>query len=291
MGAGFGRCRTRPGTISACWSESWPAERLVTRCCMNMAHDRALVGLHLVCCRLPVRLPVLVSLRRRVRPAESSGFRTPWPRSCRCCLRWRFSRRPERAVRGRSNGNLAGDLPPPPQGSRGQHAGTCDVSSGRGRAPPPGKSAIRRRPPAGAGGPGHPHPPCGPPGRPGALRHHPRVFRLPRAGPIVFDQGLGDLLVIRVAGNIVAPSQVGSVEFAATKFGTPLVVVLGHSDCGAIAATIEELRQPAATRSRNLRLIVNRIRPSVEALLATQAERGSGHAGTAKRPRRTSGPR
>jgi carbonic anhydrase len=86
---------------------------------------------------------------------------------------------------------------------------------------------------------------------------------------IVFDQGLGDLFVIRVAGNIVAPSQVGSVEFAATRFGTPLVVVLGHSQCGAVAATIEELRQPAGTRSRNLRSIVNRVRPSVEALLAT----------------------
>jgi carbonic anhydrase len=87
---------------------------------------------------------------------------------------------------------------------------------------------------------------------------------------IVFDQGLGDLFVIRVAGNIVAPSQVGSVEFAAAKFGTPLVVVLGHSDCGAIAATLAELRQPAATRSRNLRSIVNRIRPSIETLLATE---------------------
>jgi carbonic anhydrase len=87
---------------------------------------------------------------------------------------------------------------------------------------------------------------------------------------MVFDQGLGDLFVIRVAGNIVAPSQVGSVEFAAAKFGTPLVVVLGHSRCGAIEATLEELRQPAATRSRNLRSIVNRVRPSVEALLATE---------------------
>jgi carbonic anhydrase len=86
---------------------------------------------------------------------------------------------------------------------------------------------------------------------------------------IVFDQGLGDLFVIRVAGNVVAPSQVGSVEFAATRFGTRLVVVLGHSQCGAIAATIEELRQPAGTRSSNLRSIVNRVRPSVEALLAT----------------------
>jgi carbonic anhydrase len=87
---------------------------------------------------------------------------------------------------------------------------------------------------------------------------------------IVFDQGLGDLFVIRVAGNVVAPSQVGSVEFAAEKFGTPLVVVLGHSRCGAIEATLEELRQPAGTRSRNLRSIVNRVRPSVESLLATE---------------------
>lgn len=86
---------------------------------------------------------------------------------------------------------------------------------------------------------------------------------------IVFDQGLGDLFVIRVAGNIVAPSQVGSVEFAAERFGTRLVVVLGHSRCGAILATLEELGHPTAGQSRNLRSIVDRIRPSVEALLAT----------------------
>ena len=87
---------------------------------------------------------------------------------------------------------------------------------------------------------------------------------------IVFDQGLGDLFVIRVAGNIVAPSQVGSVEFAAARFGTRLVVVLGHSRCGAITATLEELRQPTENQSRNLRAIVDRVRPSVEALLATE---------------------
>jgi carbonic anhydrase len=86
---------------------------------------------------------------------------------------------------------------------------------------------------------------------------------------IVFDQGLGDLFVIRVAGNIVAPSQVGSVEFAAEAFGTRLVVVLGHTRCGAILATIEELRQPAENQSRNLRSIVDRVRPSVEGLLRT----------------------
>jgi carbonic anhydrase len=87
---------------------------------------------------------------------------------------------------------------------------------------------------------------------------------------LVFDQGLGDLFVIRVAGNIVSPSQVGSVEFAAARFGTPLVVVLGHSQCGAVNATLEELLQPNVSQSRNLRSIVDRVRPSVEALLGTE---------------------
>ncbi|MFV2090197.1 MAG: carbonic anhydrase [Pseudomonadales bacterium] len=85
---------------------------------------------------------------------------------------------------------------------------------------------------------------------------------------IVFDQGVGDLFVIRVAGNIVAPSQVGSVEFAAERFGTGLVVVLGHSLCGAVQATLEELDRPGDSRSPNLHSIVDRIRPSVEGLLA-----------------------
>lgn len=87
---------------------------------------------------------------------------------------------------------------------------------------------------------------------------------------IVFDQGLGDLFVIRVAGNIVASSQVGSVEFAAAQFGTRLVVVLGHSECGAVLATLAELQRPTNSQSRYLRSIVNRVRPSVEALLATE---------------------
>jgi carbonic anhydrase len=90
---------------------------------------------------------------------------------------------------------------------------------------------------------------------------------------IVFDQGLGDLFVIRVAGNIVAPSVVGSVEFAAARFGTRLVVVMGHSRCGAIAATIEELQRPGETQSANLRSIVDRVRPSVESLFETDLAR------------------
>jgi carbonic anhydrase len=87
---------------------------------------------------------------------------------------------------------------------------------------------------------------------------------------IVFDQGLGDLFVIRVAGNIVAPSQIGSVEFAADRYGTRLVVVLGHSKCGAILATLQELGRRSEDQSRHQRSIVNRIRPSVEPLLATE---------------------
>lgn len=88
---------------------------------------------------------------------------------------------------------------------------------------------------------------------------------------IVFDQGLGDLFVIRVAGNIVAPSLVGSVEFAADRFGTRLVVVLGHSKCGAVLSTIDQLERPSEALSPNLRAIVDRVRPSVEPLLETRA--------------------
>ena len=87
---------------------------------------------------------------------------------------------------------------------------------------------------------------------------------------IVFDQGLGDLFVIRVAGNIVAPSQVGSVEFAAARTGARLVVVLGHSRCGAILATLEEMNRPSTDQSRNLRSIVERIQPAIAPILATQ---------------------
>jgi len=85
---------------------------------------------------------------------------------------------------------------------------------------------------------------------------------------LVFDQGFGDLFVIRVAGNIVSPSQVGSVEFAAARFDTRLVVVMGHSQCGAIVATVEELLGEAPAESRNLRSIVDRVKPSVQSVLA-----------------------
>ena len=87
---------------------------------------------------------------------------------------------------------------------------------------------------------------------------------------IIFDHGLGDLFVIRVAGNIVAPSGVGSIEFAVESYGTPLVVVLGHTDCGAIHATLETLKHPEAQHSHNLNSIVSRIRPTLETLAETE---------------------
>jgi carbonic anhydrase len=93
---------------------------------------------------------------------------------------------------------------------------------------------------------------------------------------LIFDQGFGDLFVIRVAGNIVAPSQIGSVEFAAKKFGTRLVIVLGHSNCGAIVATLDELAKKGNLRSPNLRAIVDRVRPAIEPVLAEHAGDDSG---------------
>jgi len=87
---------------------------------------------------------------------------------------------------------------------------------------------------------------------------------------VVFDQGLGDLFVIRVAGNIVAPSQVGSVEFAAERFGTRLVLVMGHTSCGAIEAALEAVQRKAGPTSRNMMSIVDRVRPNIESLVATE---------------------
>jgi carbonic anhydrase len=87
---------------------------------------------------------------------------------------------------------------------------------------------------------------------------------------LVFNQGFGDLFVIRVAGNIVAPSQIGSIEFAAEKFGTKLVIVMGHTRCGAVEATLDQLQRSTEGRSRNLQSIVDRIRPAVSALINTE---------------------
>jgi len=87
---------------------------------------------------------------------------------------------------------------------------------------------------------------------------------------IIFDQGLGDLFVIRVAGNVVAPSQVGSVEFAVERFDIPLVMVLGHTMCGGVGATLDVLQKRANAGSSGIMSIVDRIRPAIEPLLQTE---------------------
>ena len=92
---------------------------------------------------------------------------------------------------------------------------------------------------------------------------------------IVFDQGMGDLFVIRVAGNIVAPSQLGSIEFAVDNFNTQLVIVLGHSDCGAVSATLSDIQHPGMQHHSNVFSIVDRIRPAVEPLLDTKLKDGN----------------
>jgi carbonic anhydrase len=84
---------------------------------------------------------------------------------------------------------------------------------------------------------------------------------------ILFDEGFGDLFVVRIAGNIVAPSVVGSIEFAAAQFGSRLVVVMGHSRCGAIAATVHSVETGSGPPSKNVQSITDRIAPHIEGLL------------------------
>jgi carbonic anhydrase len=84
---------------------------------------------------------------------------------------------------------------------------------------------------------------------------------------ILFDVGFGDLFVVRVAGNIVAPSVVGSIEFAASQFGSRLVVVMGHTRCGAIAATVRGIETGLGPESKNIRAITDRIAPHIEGLV------------------------
>jgi carbonic anhydrase len=86
---------------------------------------------------------------------------------------------------------------------------------------------------------------------------------------ILFDEGFGDLFVVRIAGNIVAPSVVGSIEFAASQFGTQLVVVLGHTRCGAIAAAVKTLQTGNGPESKNIRSITERISPHIEVVVNT----------------------
>lgn len=107
---------------------------------------------------------------------------------------------------------------------------------------------------------------------------------------MVFDCGLGELFVVRVAGNVVAPSIVGSVEFAAATFGTELVVVMGHTRCGAIAATLDALRGGPASLSENIRDIVERITPAVaEIVREGTPDEATSHAATRANVRASAG--
>lgn len=84
---------------------------------------------------------------------------------------------------------------------------------------------------------------------------------------ILFDEGFGDLFVVRIAGNIVAPSVVGSIEFAAAQFGSRLVVVMGHTRCGAISATVRAIETGLGPASKNIRSITDRIAPHIQGLV------------------------
>ncbi len=85
---------------------------------------------------------------------------------------------------------------------------------------------------------------------------------------IVFDRGVGDMFVIRIAGNIVTPLELGSTEFAAVQFGPRLVVVMGHTCCGAVQATVKTLASgltaQTADLSAGMKTIVEHIGVSVD---------------------------
>ncbi|MCB9497775.1 MAG: carbonic anhydrase [Fibrobacteria bacterium] len=89
---------------------------------------------------------------------------------------------------------------------------------------------------------------------------------------VVFDFGLGDLFVIRVAGNIVEDAGVGSIEYAIDHLGTPLIVVLGHERCGAVSATIQTLDEGGEAPGQIAEL-VRKIKPAVEAVTKVPGDR------------------
>lgn len=84
---------------------------------------------------------------------------------------------------------------------------------------------------------------------------------------LIFDQGMGDLFVIRVAGNIITPAQLESIEFAALAFGPRLVVVLGHTCCGAVQATVNALIDPSTNPDGMYPTVVEHVRPSAQAAI------------------------
>jgi carbonic anhydrase len=87
---------------------------------------------------------------------------------------------------------------------------------------------------------------------------------------VIFDEGIGDLFVVRVAGNVAEPATVGSIEYATEHLHVPLVVVLGHHKCGAVKATAEASGEPEG----NLGTIVKEIQPAVATARAKPGKEG-----------------
>jgi carbonic anhydrase len=80
---------------------------------------------------------------------------------------------------------------------------------------------------------------------------------------LVFDQGLGDLFVVRSAGQVLDSAVTGTLQFGIAEFGTPLLVVLGHTNCGAVKATIEALEKKQAASGTDIDALVGAIAPAV----------------------------
>ena len=92
---------------------------------------------------------------------------------------------------------------------------------------------------------------------------------------ILFDQHLGELFVVRVAGNVASPEVMASIEFAVLRFGSPLLVVMGHTDCGAVSAAIAELSEPTSDTPRNIKGLVDRMIPAIKSVRPHQDEDGA----------------
>ncbi|MDP6386110.1 MAG: carbonic anhydrase [Planctomycetota bacterium] len=91
----------------------------------------------------------------------------------------------------------------------------------------------------------------------------------------IFDQPLGELFVVRVAGNVASPEVVASIEFALLHFGSPLLVVMGHTDCGAVSAAIAELSEPTSEPPRNIKGLMDRMIPAIKSVRPSQDEDGA----------------
>ena len=92
------------------------------------------------------------------------------------------------------------------------------------------------------------------------------------AAEIIFDQGLGDLFVVRNAGQVISDSVLGSLEYAVEMLGVPLIVVLGHDECGAVSAAIDCQEKDAAPIPTHIRNLIDPITAAVKRVRARQAD-------------------